>query len=160
MNFSGNKNAEKNPLTTADFPAQLPLFAVQGKKTELNFNHPDISIDGGALLLQEMENRTGIIASLCQAIDDTRDQRYISHTLYELLCQRTLQIACGYEDANDAGDLKADPVLKMCAGRLPETGDDLGSQPTISRLENAISQTDLYRIAQAIVLHFIQSYDK
>ena len=50
------------------------------------------------------------------------------------------QIACGYEDQNDADQLRSDPLLKLVCGRLPESGADLGSQPTLSRLENAVDR--------------------
>ena len=49
---------------------------------------------------------------------------------------RALLIAAGYPDGNDCDALKSDPAFKMAVGRLPESGADLCSQPTISRLEN------------------------
>ena len=52
---------------------------------------------------------------------------------------RIFAIACGYEDCNDFGPLRADPAFKLACGHLPETGADLASQPTLSRLENAPS---------------------
>src|SRR6266567_2435531 len=49
-----------------------------------------------------------------------------------LLKERVLQIAAGYEDANDANTLRHDPIFKLLLDRLPETGAPLASQPTIS----------------------------
>ena len=49
---------------------------------------------------------------------------------------------------------------RAACGRLPVTGADLASQPTMSRFENRISRSDLYRIAQAFVDLFIASYKK
>ena len=43
--------------------------------------------------------------------------------------------------------------------RLPETGAPLASQPTISRFENRVSRTELYRMALVLLDHFIASYD-
>jgi hypothetical protein len=51
---------------------------------------------------------------------------------------RPFQIACGYEDANDSNDLRLDPGMKAACDRLPATGDDLASQPTMCRLENDV----------------------
>ncbi|KKK60100.1 hypothetical protein LCGC14_3027740, partial [marine sediment metagenome] len=65
---------------------------------------------------------------------------------------------CGYEDANDANDLRIDPGFKASCNRLP-SGDDLASQPTITRFENSISKKDLYRIAEVFLDRFIASYD-
>jgi hypothetical protein len=46
-------------------------------------------------------------------------------------------ICCGYEDADDLDHLRSDPAFKLACGRLPDTGRDLCSQPTLSRLENS-----------------------
>ena len=72
--------------------------------------------------------------------------------------QRVFQIACGYEDANDCNVLRTDPGFKAACGRLPSGGADLSSQPTMSRFENRIRRSWLYRIARAFVDHFIASY--
>ncbi len=48
-------------------------------------------------------------------------------------------IACGHEDCDDLDVLGFDPAFKLACGRLSETGDDLMSQPSLSRLENAPS---------------------
>ena len=144
MNFCTAKETKKLP------GRQLTLYPIEAKRVELNFNAEETSSDGGALLLKEVEAQTGVIAGLADAIQDNRHQSYVDHSYNELLSQRIIQIACGYEDGNDCDDLKDDAVMKMCAGRLPETGNALGSQPTISRLENAVSRTDLYRMAQSL----------
>jgi len=77
-----------------------------------------------------------------------------------MLTQRVFQIAAGYEDCNDCDDLRDDMIFKTCAGRLPQTGLSLASQPTMSRLENSIKSQDLYRIGQELVDTFVESYDR
>ena len=77
-------------------------------------------------------------------------RRAVRHALETLVRQRVFQIACGYEDQDDADTLRSDPLLKLVCGRLPETGADLASQPTLSRLENAVSATTCYRLAVAV----------
>ena len=69
-------------------------------------------------------------------------------------------IAAGYEDANDANTLRADPICKLMLDRLPETGTPLASQPTLSRFENRVSRPEIYRMAQGLLEHFIASYAK
>ena len=69
------------------------------------------------------------------------------------------QIACGYEDANDANTLRVDPGFKTACERLPLSGPDLASQPTLTRLENNVSRTDLLRIAYALADVFVASYE-
>jgi hypothetical protein len=70
--------------------------------------------------------------------------------MLSLLKQRVYQIACGYEDQNDSDFLRSDPLLKPVCGVLPESGEDLASQPTICRMENAVSARACYRIAEAL----------
>jgi hypothetical protein len=71
---------------------------------------------------------------------------------------RALLIAAGYEDANDCDALRTDPAFKMAVGRLPESGADLCSQPTISRLENLPGPTALKRMMAAMVELFCDSF--
>jgi Transposase DDE domain group 1 len=74
----------------------------------------------------------------------------VSHSLLALVRQRVLQIACGYEDQDDADPLRVDPLLKLAYGRLPEAGEDLASRPTMSRLENAATARACHRMALAM----------
>ena len=141
-------------------PIVHELFPVSNKQIELSFTGDDISSDGGLLLLREVENQTGLINRISNCITDNRDQRYVDHTIREMLTQRVFQIAAGYEDCNDCDDLRDDMIFKTCAGRLPQTGLSVASQPTMSRLENSIKSQDLYRIGQELVDTFVESYDR
>src|SRR6476619_1114443 len=64
--------------------------------------------------------------------------------------RRPSRIGAGYEDQDDADTLRHDPLLKLVCGRLPDSDPDLASQPTFSRLENAFSARDCYRLAVAL----------
>ena len=138
----------------------LSFANVSGKKIEADFDGGTTTSDGGVLLLRQAEARTGIVNRLVGAMSDRRHQSYIDHTYTDLIRQRVFQIACGYEDANDSDDLRSDPGLKIACERLPLTGDDLASQPTMSRLENSVTRSDLYRMEEALLETFIESYDK
>ena len=138
----------------------LSFANVSGKKIEADFDGGTTTSDGGVLLLRQAEARTGIVNRLVGAMSDRRHQSYIDHTYTDLIRQRVFQIACGYEDANDSDDLRSDPGLKIACERLPLTGDDLASQPTMSRLENSVTRSDLYRMGKALLETFIESYDK
>ena len=141
------------------FSTDSAVSSIQGKKVALDFKGGSITSDAGVLVLSEVDKKIGLIETLTQCIGDTRNPFFIRHTVRELLSQRIFQIACGYEDANDSNTLRKDPAIKMAVGRLPEDADqDLGSQPTISRLENNITSKELYQIAQGFVNHFIASY--
>jgi len=136
----------------------LDLFPVSDKKIELSYTGEQISSDGGLLLLREVENQTGLIDGISSCITDVRDLRYVDHSITELITQRVFQIAAGYEDCNDCNDLRSDMVFKTCAGRLPQTGRDLASQPTMSRLENAVGPRDLLQMGRYLLDTFVASY--
>jgi Transposase DDE domain group 1 len=71
--------------------------------------------------------------------------------------QRIYGILADYEDQNDHDTLRSDPVFKLLADRSPDD-DDLASQPTLSRFENAVTIADLFRLRDAFVTEFINSF--
>ena len=103
---------------------------VKNKPVLLDFDGGHLSSDAGLLILREVEQQIGIIQKFAETIHDPRDSRYVKHDVVELLTQRIFQIAAGYEDANDCDALRNDPIIKLCADRLPEADNDLASQPT------------------------------
>ncbi len=136
----------------------LEFKTIFGKKVTADFTGGNVTSDVGVLVMRETANKIGIIEQLTEAIHDERHQSYVKHEITELLMQRIFQIICGYEDANDANDLRIDPGFKASCDRLPSEAD-LASQPTITRFENSISKKDLYRIAEVFVDQFVASYD-
>lgn len=141
-----------------DTQLSLRFKMISGKRVTADFTGGDVSSDGGVLALREITDSIGIIDRLAEVITDFRHQSYVLHDNKTLLKQRILQIVCGYEDANDADDLRTDPGFKAACDRLPSEGN-LASQPTISRFENALTPRDIYRIANVLVDLFIASYD-
>jgi hypothetical protein len=138
----------------------LSFAKLQGRIVEADFDGGTMTSDAGALLLRQAEAKVGIIDRVVKAMSDRRHPSYVEHSYTDLIRQRVFQIACGYEDANDSNDLRSDPGLKTACGRLPLTGADLASQPTMSRLENSVRWSDLYRIGLALLEYFIDSYDE
>jgi hypothetical protein len=108
------------------------------------------SSDGGAILLRAADQRLGLTSALACALEDERQSKKIKHELGELLTQRVMAIACGYPDANDAARLGSDPVHKLLVGRDPIQGEDLASQPTLSRFENSRDRKQLFRMSEAL----------
>jgi hypothetical protein len=131
---------------------------ISGTRVTADFTGGEVTSDGGVLLVREIADRIGIIDRLTDAIVDTRHQSYVRHDIKSLLAQRIFQIACGYEDADDADDLRTDPGFKASCGRLPSEAD-LASQPTMSRFENTLTSKDIHRIAGVLIDQFISSYD-
>ena len=91
-------------------------------------------------------------------IREWRDPAGAVHTLPAMLRFHMFAIARGCEDADDCDDLRADPLFKLAVGRAPESGRDLCSQPTMSRLENAPSRTGAGRLTAALVDIFCRSF--
>ncbi len=137
-------NHATSPTTRFDTPTALALEAA--------FDGGTLTADGGLLWLANIDARMGLCESLASCIVEWRRANSLTHSLSDLVRQRVLQIACGYdEDQNDADFLRSDPLLKLACGRLPQTGGDLASQPTLSRLENAPDSRACYRMAEALV---------
>jgi hypothetical protein len=154
MDFSCSKTTSTG---SNNEPLLFNLPQVKDKKVELSFTSPDISSDGGLLLLKECEKQVGIIKAITCCLEDDRNPSYVRHSYHEMITQRVFQIAAGYEDADDCDSLKSDNILKLCSGRLP-SDRDLASQPTMSRFENEPSSRELLRIGLAFVAGFIKSY--
>jgi Transposase DDE domain group 1 len=116
---------------------------------EAAFDGGRITSDGGLLWLARMDSELGLCEAISEHVPEWRKRRG-RHTLASLVRQRVFQIACGYEDQNDSDTLREDPLLKMVCGSLPESGQDLASQPTISRMENAATIRSCHRIAKVL----------
>jgi hypothetical protein len=142
-----------------DAPFLPGLSPVAGKPVQVTFDAGRLTSDGGVLLLAEIERSLGIAERLARCIEDPRAPDRIQHTIAEMIRFRAFLIAAGYEDANDCDALRADPAFKMAVGRLPESGAELCSQPTISRLENLPGPIALKRMMAAMVDLFCDSFD-
>jgi len=116
---------------------------------EASFDAGRLTSDGGLAWLREAEDDLAVCAALAAEVPEWR-RGTPRHTLRALVTQRVFQIACGYEDQNDATTLRRDPLLKLVCGRLPCSAPDLASQPTLSRLENAVDARACYRLAWAL----------
>jgi hypothetical protein len=116
---------------------------------EAAFDGGRITSDGGLLWLAKMDEELGLCEALSEHAPEWRKRRG-RHSLASLVRQRVFQIACGYEDQNDSDSLREDPLLKALCGSLPESGPELASQPTISRMENAATRRSCHRMARAI----------
>lgn len=126
------------------------------KPLTVRFEDERTSSDGGAILLKATDQRMGMIASMAESFADQRDASRVKHEVEELLSQRIFGIACGYEDGNDAARIAADPVLKTLAGRDP-FGEDLASQPSISRFERSATRKDLVRMSMSLMKRVVQA---
>ena len=134
------------------------LSPVAGKELCARFDGGRLSSDGGVLLFPGIERRLGIAGLLASCLHDERDPASTTHSYADMIRARMFAIACGYEDCDDLDVLRFDPAFKLACGRLAETGDDLMSQPTLSRLENAPSWRELGRMGLSMIDLFCASF--
>jgi hypothetical protein len=145
---------------TDESPLTFTLPAVARKKLTAAFDGGRLSSDSGVMLLGLAERRRALAQTLAALIADPRDPAHITHTVADVLRGRMLAIACGYPGGNDFDWLRSDPAFKLACGRLPDTGADLCSQPTISRWENAPTLREIIRLTYALVDIWCRSYMK
>lgn len=93
-------------MTKCKSPQIVFPFYRRSKTLVVNFEGGEILSDGGTLLPRQFDDNLGLMKRVAQAIDDNRDPRYITHEMHTLIHQRVYQIAAGYEDCDDADDLR------------------------------------------------------
>src|SRR5262245_9133601 len=142
-----SRTRQRPPANLADVLQHAPFDA--GRLTS----------DGGLAWIAQADTHLGLCVALADQIPDWR-RGPVQHALVTLVRQRVFQITCGYEDQDDADTLRHDPLLKWVCGRQPESGAALASQPTLSRLENAVNARTCYRLAAALLTIYLQEREQ
>lgn len=125
--------------------------------TTARFDGGSLTSDAGLLLLREFDQRFRLTADLAGAYQDRRRADRVEHSALALLRQRVYQIVAGYEDAIDSDLLRTDPVLQTVVGQR-DLAVPLGSQPTMSRLENAADWTSIERLKRLPLEWFVRTH--
>lgn len=133
---------------------QLVFSFYRHQPIQADFCGGQITSDAGLLPLRAFDQRHHLTRDLAQLLSDPRQDDRVRHDSLRLLRQRIYQIVAGYEDANDADRLRHDPLLQIVADQ--KLGDPLGSQPTLSRWENAPPARDLVRLNDALLEIFLR----
>ncbi len=148
--FTDSTEAEGGSLMSDCATQKTMRFESESALTlEAAFDGGRLTSDGGLLWLHQVDSEMGLCEKLSECVPEWRTRKG-RHSLASLVRQRVFQIASGYEDQNDSDTLREDPLLKLCCGSLPESGKDLASQPTISRMENATTRSSCHRIAEVL----------
>ena len=96
--------------------SDLRFHPLGRREVVAGFDGGRITSDAGAILLREVEQKTGIIRRFADCFVDHRDPELIEHSVYELLSQRVGALALGYEDLIDHDTLRHDPLpSRPCA---------------------------------------------
>lgn len=118
-----------------------------------------LSTDAGLLPIRQFDEWLGWTEQFTAALDDQRSGPALKHSYLEMVRSRIYGILAGYEDQNDHDALRSDAIFKLVAGRSPDD-DDLASQPTLSRFENAIVPGSLFRLQKVFMDQFIASFEE
>jgi Transposase DDE domain group 1 len=139
----------KTPHTASsstDCRHQPLLFQDLGpRQVVADFTGGTLSSDGGVLLLRQVDHSLGLTRALAECFTDHRDARWVDPSRQQLLAQRLYAQALGYEDVNDHGDLRRDPLLATACDKRDPLGRDrfnpahrgvaLAGPATLNRLE-------------------------
>jgi hypothetical protein len=122
--------------------------ALGSRKVVADFGGGFVSSDGGSVLLGQLDRSIGLTRGLAGCFEDRRDQRWVEHSVEELVAQRVHGLVLGYEDLNDHADLRCDPLLAVAMGKTDPLGMDrrldsdkghaLAAPATLQRLESAV----------------------
>jgi len=116
-----------------------------------------LTSDAGLLPIRQFDEQIGLTAEFAAALRDPRFGPFVDHSFAEMARMRIYGILAGYADQNDHDQLRYDPVFKLLAGRQP-SDDELASQPTLSRFENAINIASLWRLRDVFMDQFLASF--
>lgn len=119
--------------------------ALGSRRVEADFSGGHLSSDGGVLLLRETDRHLGLCDKLARCFSDTRDTRFVEHSLPVMIRQRLLGLALGYEDLNDHEQLRTVPWLAAACENPDllgqnrrherDLGKALAGKSTLNRLE-------------------------
>lgn len=138
---------------------ELPYNFYHHRQLVVRYSDLELSSDAGILLARQAEEKEQICQGLADCLEEWRDPTKIIHSLPQLISQRVYQLVGGYEDANDSNYLRHDPIYKIACQRLPLANQELlASQPTITRLENHVSKTEVSKMRRRMLDGFIASY--
>ena len=128
---------------------------INRRKVEVNFEGGEVTSDGGALLLREVNAKLNLLARVAPFLPDDRDPSRIVLSNLELLSQRVFALALGYEDLNDHDELKNDVLFQNIFGK----DEVAASSSTLCRFENRMDRASCIAIHELLFDVFVESFD-
>ncbi len=142
-------------VSQSDF--QLTLDFLKSKSVVVVPSADQVSSDAGLLPFRQLDERIGLTRQFAEALTDRRHMGCVDHPFREMTRMRVYGILADYADQNDHDVLRSDPIFKLLCDRSIED-DDLASQPTLSRFENAIDVRSFFRLRDLLLDQFIASF--
>jgi len=134
-----------------DFRTSKPIVVVPSKE--------QVSSDAGLLPFRQLDEKLGLTRQFAETLVDRRNPSYVDHSFLEMVRMRVYGILADYADQNDHDVLRSDPIFKLLCDRSI-ADDDLASQPTLSRFENAVEVRSFFRLNDMLLDQFIASFDQ
>jgi hypothetical protein len=138
---------------------QLAFHFGTSKPVVVEPSAAQVSSDAGLLPFRQLDEQLGLTEQLAACLTDRRHAGYVGHTFLEMVRMRVYGILADYADQNDHDLLRSDPVFKLLCDRSIHD-DDLASQPTLSRFENAIGTRSFFHLRDMLIDQFIASFDE
>ncbi len=143
----------------SDLDFQITFDCARSKPVVVEPSAGQISSDAGLLPFHQLDEQLGLTRQFAEALTDPRHQSYVDHTFLDMTRMRVYGILADYPDQNDHDVLRSDPIFKLICDRSIHD-EDLASQPTLSRFENAIDVGSFFRLREMLIDQFIASFDE
>jgi len=142
-------------IIQTDWPLAFDFF--DQKPVVVEPQQAQLTSDAGLLPFRQLDEQLGLTAQFAAVLHDRRAPEGSTHSFLQMVRMRIYGILADYPDQNDHDVLRYDPLFKLLVGRSPE-GQELASQPTLSRFENAIDVASLRRLQDVFLDQFITSF--
>lgn len=121
---------------------QLTFWNIDKQEIKVDFQGGRVVSDAGLLSLRAFDQKLRITADWAQQFPDPRAQQFVVYSSETLLTQRVYQILGGYPDANDAQELRHDPLFVTIGDVSPEPHATLASGSTLNRFHYAYTRRE------------------
>lgn len=135
---------------------QLEFASCRGRKVQADFEGGEVSSDGGLLLLREVDRRLGVTRRAASLLPDDRQTGKVRHGMPQMVGQRIMALAQGYEDLNDHEELRHDTLLQTAV----QSSGKLASASTLCRMEQRADRHSAMALNDLLVDLFIESHDQ
>lgn len=113
------------------------------KSIKVNFDGGDLTSDSGMLLYKEFDNTIGLSQTINEKVHIKDQKTHHTHQNNEMIMQKIYLQAAGYQADDNADDLKYDPAFTTVMNK-----EELGSQPTISRVNQKFDKDTMKQLQQ------------
>ena len=138
------------------YQTSMSFPRVHRRKVEVDFSGGEVTSDGGAVLLRQVDRKIGLTAAMDVVLVDPRVQGRCEHSQLEMLRQRLYGLAAGYEDLNDHDSLRHDTAFQTSVA----CDSALSSSPTLCRLEQRADRETAIKLHGVLIEQFIASFSK